>query len=985
MFVFLLNNPDMERQIAGLKAIPFTVHTGKAMFDLLLAVSESNSGLRAELVYNRELFDESTILRMVSQLGRILVAVGDDPESRISELPLLSAEEQRQLLLEWNNTAQEFTAQQEFIHQAIERQARQGPWCIAVVFEGAALTYAELNENANRLARKLHSLGAGRGTLVGICMERSLEMVVGLVGILKAGAAYVPLDPNYPRERLAWMMQDADTPVLLIQEKFRDRLCETGARVLSIDAQWSSEIAPCNGANPDVPLTGDDLVYVIYTSGSTGKPKAAMNTHSGIRNRLLWGQETFQLSNDDRVLQKTPFSFDVSVWEFFWPLIVGARLVVARPGGHQDTGYLVKLIQEQRITIIHFVASMLQIFLEEADAANCATLKRVMCSGEALSLELKDKFFFKFDCELHDLYGPTEASVEVTWWECRKDGLRTVPIGRPIANTRMYVLDEEMQPTPIGVPGELYIGGTGVARGYWRRPELTAERFVPDLFSPTGGELLYRTGDVARYHRDGWIEYLGRTDHQVKIRGFRIELGEIEAALLHQESVKEAVVLCYEHNPGDKRLAAYVVCAEQAQETQSRVEELKAGIREELPSYMVPSAFVLLEKMPLLPNGKVNRNGLPAPELSTLPANAYVGPRNMIELQLVQIWEELLSVQPVGVRDNFFDLGGHSLAAIQLSAHIRQQMGHTIPIGFLLQNPTIESLAVALREQVGGAKASCSALVKIKTGKGRVPLFFVHPVGGNVLCYAGLSRHLTSEQPFYGLQAPGEEQLISLEDMATHYLSCLRLVQAKGPYYIGGWSMGGAVAYEMGRQLEFGGEQAEIFLIDTQAPPFKFAHDDLDDQSLMAHFISDLESLTGKKTNISVQTVESLEKEQAVKIIANHLRERQIVPPEFGSEELATLFNLFTNNMRALLTYCPGPYAGPVTLMKSSASGREHLDPALGWRNLVTGLFEVVEIEGDHYSIVTGAQVARLPALLEEKLSHGGRLAEASHNQELEQ
>ena len=973
MFVFLLNSPDMEKQAGELKVSPYTVHTGRAMFDLLLAARESAQGLAVELAYNCELFDESTMVRMLSHFGRILETIAADPEMSISDLPLLHPHEQHQLLHEWNDTACEFASQPEFIHQFIELQALQRPSATAVVFEGERLTYAELNARANQLAHWLQSAGAGRDALVAICAERSFEMVAGLLGILKAGAAYVPLDPGYPKDRLAWMLHDTGAPVLLIQEKFRDRIPEVYARVLSLDTQWNSEVASHSDANLNVPLTGDDLAYVIYTSGSTGKPKAAMNAHRGIRNRLLWGQETFQLGPDESVLQKTPFSFDVSVWEFFWPLTVGARLVVARPGGHQDTSYLMRLVQEQGITTIHFVASMLQLFLDEADGASCPAVKRVMSSGEALSLELKEKFFTRFDCELHDLYGPTEASVEVTWWQCRKeDGLRTVPIGRPIANTRIYILDDEMQPVPVAVPGELYIGGTPVARGYWQRPELTAEKFIPDPFSQAGGERLYRSGDVARYHRDGWIEYLGRTDYQVKIRGFRIELGEIEAALLRQSNVKEAVVTAFEEKPGDKRLVAYMVPA--VEQEQPLFEQLKTRLREELPSYMVPSAFVLLEKMPLLPSGKVNRKALPEPELSSLPQSAYAGPRDTIELQLAQMWEELLSVQPIGIHDNFFELGGHSLKAVQLAVRIRKQFGYAVPIALFLQNPTIAMLATALREQ--GQEASRSALVKIKAGSGRPPLFFVHPVGGNVLCYASLAGYLGGEQPFYGLQSTRDERLTTIEEMAAHYLSSLREVQSQGPYHIGGWSLGGVIAYEIGKQLASMEEQAVIFMVDSQLPSAELKVPD--QRELLAYFVRDLESLIGSKTVIPWENLQNLASQEALEVIAEHLREQRIMPPEFSSEELLAIFNVFSTNLRALFAYRPAPYRGAVTLFTSSASVREHSDPALGWREFAAGNFEIAEIEGDHYSIMTGPQVTLLAAVLEDKLAGKERAVAAT-------
>jgi amino acid adenylation domain-containing protein len=968
MFVYLLNYPAMEREMAGLKVVPYKVHSGKAMFDLLFAVRDSEQGLKGELVYNCELFDESTIERMVSHFHMLLVGIVEDPQKQVSELRLLSTEEERWLLLDWNNTSCDYSCSDGFIHQQIERQAELRPRAMAVVFEGEKLTYAELNQKANQLARKLESIGAGRGSLIAVCMERSLEMVISLVATLKAGAAYVPLDPGYPGERLAYMIEDAQAPVLLVQRDLLDRLPEVGACVVAVDADWSNEIEPYASSNLNVPLAGEDLAYVIYTSGSTGKPKAAMNTHMGIRNRLLWGQETYRLTPEDKVMQKTPFSFDVSVWEFFWPLISGAQLVVAKPGGHRDGSYLVELIQQQGITTVHFVPSMLNMFLEETGLESCSSLKRVMCSGEALSLDLKERFFTRMDCELHNLYGPTEASVEVTYWECRKDdGIQSVPIGRPISNTRMYVLDREMCPVPMGVPGDLYIGGIGVARGYWRRAALTAEKFVPDPFSADKGSRLYHTGDIARYRNDGSIEYMGRTDYQVKIRGFRIELGEIEAVLLRQSEIKEAVVVAREERTGDKKLVAYLIPAKGMASGEGVIEKLKAGLKKELPHYMAPSAFVLLEKMPLLPNGKVDRKSLPAPEFDLLPHGAYVPPRDTLELQLVQIWEELLGVQPIGVRDNFFEVGGHSLRAVQLTARIRQQFGKSIPIAVLLQSATIEALAGALRRQTAKVERQ-QALIRMKAGGDRKPFFCVHPVGGNVLCYAGLARHLSAEQPFYALQSSSEDSA-SIQAMASHYLAEARSVQAQGPYLLGGWSMGGVVAFEMARQLQLAGEQAEVFLIDSLAPGLKPVEQTLDERTLLDYFVQDMEGISGKKLGLSGKKFQELEIADAASSILEQLRKQGITADEIEQQDLLALFHTFRDNLKALLGYSPMPIAGSLILIRSSSTGREQNDSFLGWSDLALGRFEMHEIEGNHYSIVTGADVNLLAALLEEKFA----------------
>ena len=973
MMVYLLNYPAMEREIAGLKVVPYKVHSGKAMFDLLLAIRDSGQGLKAELVYNCELFDESTVVRMVSQFHTLLRGIVERPEERISELKLLSGEEERRVLVEWNDRGREYGCEQGFIHQQIERQAELQPEAIAVEFEEERLTYEELNRRSNRWARKLQSEGVGRGTLVGICMERSLEMVVGLVAILKAGGAYVPLDPGYPRERLGYMMEDAGAPVTLVQARLLGRVSGVSGRVLAMDEEGEREIASWSSANLKVELEGEDLAYVIYTSGSTGEPKGAMNTHAGIRNRLLWMQEQYGLDGRDRVLQKTPFSFDVSVWEFFWPLMVGAGLVLARPGGHQDSRYLVQVMEEKGITTVHFVPSMLQIFLEESGVEGCSGLKRVICSGEALGVELEERFFKRMGCELHNLYGPTEAAVDVTYWECRaEEGQRTVPIGRPIANTQIYVLDGGMKPVPVGIAGELYIGGVGVGRGYWKRAGLTAEKYVANPFGGEGGGRLYRTGDVARYRGDGAIEYVGRADYQVKIRGFRIELGEIEAALMSQEGVKEAVVVAREEKSGDKRVVAYVV--PEGSDVGLSGGQLRQSLEKRLPAYMVPSALVLLETMPLSPNGKIDRKALPAPESDLLPHGAYLGPRDTLELQLVQIWEELLSVQPIGIRDNFFELGGHSLRAIQLTARIREQFGQSIPIAFLLQNATVEGLASILRGQV--ADPGRQALIRIKAGGDRRPFFCVHPVGGNVLCYSGLARRLSTAQPFYALQSP-DRRLVTIEDMAGYYLECVRSVQAAGPYLLGGWSMGGVIAFEMGRQLGLGRESAEVFLIDTIAPNFNLKHEPPDDSLLLKYFIQDLEGMVGKRLELSAEAAHGLETVPAIDVILEYLGKQQIVWAGLSVEELTHLFNLFRDNLTALLSYNPASYTGALTLIRSSATSQEESDPSLGWSGLAVGGLEMYEIEGDHYSIVTGSNVNLLAALLEQQLAERSRLVVA--------
>ncbi len=687
MFV-LENAPINFPEPSGLALSLLEMPVATAKFDLTLTMRQTQQGLIGKFEYNTDLFDAATITRMAGHFQTLLEAIAANPQHRLFDLPLLTETEQHQLLVEWNDTQADYPNQ--CIHQLFEEQVERTPDAVAVVFEDRQLTYRELNQRANQLARHLNKLGIKPDVLVGICVERSLEMVVGVLGILKAGGAYVPLDPANPPERLAFMLSDARVPVLLTQSLLIEKLPLQSTQVICLDTDWQA-IAQQPQSNPNSDVSTDNLVYVIYTSGSTGIPKGAMNTHQGISNRLLWMQDAYQLTPQDRVLQKTPFSFDVSVWEFFWPLLNGARLIVAQPGGHQDTAYLVKLIAREKITTLHFVPSMLQIFLEESGIETLTSIQRVICSGEVLSLELQKRFFARLKAELHNLYGPTEAAIDVTFWQCqRQSNLPFVPIGRAIANTQIYLLDSEGQPVPIGIPGELHIGGEGLARGYLDRPELTAEKFIPHPFSNKPGTHLYKTGDLARYLPNGEIEYIGRIDHQVKIRGFRIELGEIEAVLSQHPQVQTTVVVAWKDKPNSKRLAAYFV---PNNNQTPNTTELRNFLKARLPEYMLPSVFVMLEAIPLTSNGKVNRKALPAPDSSRPElAAVFVAPRTPVEIKLAEIWCELLRLEQVGIYDNFFDLGGDSILSIQIS-HKANQAGLQLTSKQLFDRQTIAELA----------------------------------------------------------------------------------------------------------------------------------------------------------------------------------------------------------------------------------------------------------------------------------------------------
>nr|QEO74530.1 condensation domain-containing protein [uncultured bacterium] len=671
-------------EIPGLRFLPLPATSGTARFDLHLALTEIPSGLLADVEYNRDLFDPATITRLLGHLRLLAEGAVRNPQARLSGLPLLSDGESHQIRLGWNDTqAQRRTGLT--LPALFAQQVARTPEAPAVTFEHTTLSYRELDRISGRLAARLLDLGVQPDTAVGVLIERSVEMVAALLALLKAGAAYLPLDPEYPAERLGWILGDARVSVLLAQERLLPALPSTQAHVLCLEAGWEGDGEPGSRTG----LSDQSLAYVLYTSGSTGKPKGVMIPHQGIVNRLLWMQETYGLTREDRVLQKTAYSFDVSVWEFFWPLITGAHLVVARPGGHRDGAYLAELIRRERVTVLHFVPSMLQAFLEEPDLCGCASLRLVVASGETLTPELRRRFGERLNARLENLYGPTEASVDVTSWNCATEARGgIVPIGRPVANTRIHLLDRALSPVPIGIPGELSIGGMQLARGYFNRPDLTAERFVPAPGGEGTGDRLYRTGDLARFLPDGAVEYLGRLDFQVKIRGFRIELGEIEAVLASHPAVRDAVVLARAEGAGDRSLVAYIVPRHEAA---CDISELRAFLAAQVPEHMLPPAWVMLNKLPLTPSGKVDRKALPAPGAAA--ARDSVAPRSPLEQVLAGIWAELLKVERVGLADNFFDLGGDSIKAVRLVSRVNERLGADLRVQDVFKHQTVGPLA----------------------------------------------------------------------------------------------------------------------------------------------------------------------------------------------------------------------------------------------------------------------------------------------------
>ena len=719
--VFFNLNPRVD--LSGFAPLQAQMHEGRKLGllgEVIFNFYETPQALTLDLHHSTEFFSPQRAAELLADLQALLSEITQTTSAPVrTPAPTSTLSPQDLARLQAFNATDTAYETGLRLGDLISRSAQQHPDAIAVRFEGQDITYAQLDQQAWALAHRLRAQGVVPGTLVGVCLERSIELVAALVGVVYSGGAYVPLDPAYPKERLTHMCEDASMTVIVTRPAEWAKAGSAfpaSAHILHIDA-------PAPSSRQTGPLVGtpQDPAYVIFTSGSTGRPKGAMNAHQGIVNRLQWMQQEYQLTAQDRVIQKTPYSFDVSVWEFFWPLMTGATVVVVKPEGHRDASYLAGLIRQERVTVLHFVPSMLHLFLEEPGLDQCTSVRQVLCSGEALPIDAVDRFF---EClphaQLGNLYGPTEAAVDVTWWACRPhDPRRIVPIGRPIANTQMHVLDEHLRRLPVGAEGELYIGGVQVGMGYAARPDLTAERFLPDPFNPGGR--LYKTGDVGRWLDDGSIEYLGRADHQVKIRGNRIELGEIETQLTSHPQVNRCVVVAREFGPGDVRLVAYIV----PNGTPPEAAQVKAHLSAQLPEYMLPQHTVILDTIPLLPNGKIDRKALPAPAepRAAAHASAAQAPRNELEQAIAQAMQTMLKVPQVGIDDDFFALGGHSLLAARVIGQLNKQRGLQLTLRSLFEAPTVAKLARAIEQQSGAANpAAQRAPIVHRAQQGTAPL-----------------------------------------------------------------------------------------------------------------------------------------------------------------------------------------------------------------------------------------------------------------------
>jgi amino acid adenylation domain-containing protein len=807
--MFALQNLSTDsEQTGGLSITPFRVGGGtNAKFDLTLTVSERHDGLATNFEYNTDIFDSATIQAMQEHWHTLLQGIVADPDRAVSDLPLLSADERNRTLIAFNQTDADYR-QDACFHQLFEEQVERTPNAVALVSGQKRVTYVELNRRANQIANHLLARGLKSGSLVGVYLERSPEMVVAILGVLKAGAAYVPLDPAYPSDRIKFIVEDSQLQILLTQKSLIEQLPADPSHVVCLDAELSA-ITSQPATGPSTNVKSEDLAYVLYTSGSTGKPKGVQIQHRSLVNFLTSMAKEPGLHRDDILLAVTTLSFDIAGLELFLPLTVGASIVLATREQAVDGAQLLRLMNQSSVTVMQATPSTWRMLIESGWKGNPEL--KVLCGGEALPRELAEQLLPRCR-QLWNMYGPTETTIWSSIYRVTDVNWSAAPIGRPIANTQMYVLDKHLQPVPAGVIGELYIGGDGVAQGYWRRPELTAERFIPDPFRANTGARLYRTGDQVRYLRNGNIQYLGRLDTQVKVRGYRIELGEIESVLATHPTVEQAAVVVREDSPGDPRLVAYLVLKPGESST---VAEWRTHLKASLPEYMVPSSFVCLDQFPLTPNRKIDRRALPRPESNTEPSEA-TSARDELEALLLSIWKRVLGVASVGITDNFFELGGHSLLAVRLLSEIEKATGRAIPLAALFRGATVEYLARIVREE---GTPRHQVILSIQEGGSQLPFFGIVTPGMNALGYIALARHLGPDQPLYRIQGPGARlkgrsyTKAEFENLAAEYIDAMKTVQPQGPYYLGGMCEGARIAFDMARILEARGEEVGLLAI----------------------------------------------------------------------------------------------------------------------------------------------------------------------------
>ncbi len=954
----LQNVPIPDLKMAGLDVSFVHVESGNSRFDLSLYLTDWPEGLTGTLEYSKDLFDRSSITRMIERFQILLESIVANPNERISRLALLTAGEKEEMP-RLNQTLSAY-ARQSTVDDLIEAQVERTPDAVAVSFEDRRISYRELNAKANQVAHYLRSIGVRPETLVGIYMNRSIEIVFALLGVLKAGAAYVPLDSIQPMQRLRFMMEDAALSAILTEQGLQNDLPEPPIRVC-IGAR-APILAGLPVENPVTETDPENLAYVIYTSGSTGRPKGVQISHRAVVNFLETMKKHPGMASEDVIAAVTTISFDIAGLEVLLPLTVGAQVRLIGREEAADGMALAQRLDQYQASIMQATPATWRLLIEAGWKGGPAL--KALCGGEALNRDLAEEMLARCGC-LWNMYGPTETTIWSTVYPL-KEAEHTPPIGRPIANTETYILDEGKELVPLGLPGELHIGGEGLSRGYMNRPGLTAEKFVPDGI---GGGRIYATGDLARYLPDGAIEYLGRIDSQVKLRGYRIELGEIEAILEKHESIKQAAVMIRNDGGREERLAAYVVL----KDTDLDTNEIRSYLRERLPEYMAPSAFVSMERLPMTASGKVDRKALPKPDDRNQSHEIRVAPRNSIEHGLVEIWREILGIEEIGIEDDFFDLGGHSLLGLRLMWRLRERFGANLPVSVLFRARTIAELAGLISSEGDQHGAAASIVVSIKAGRGTPPLFCVHPAGGHVMIYNELSAHLPDKQTIFGIQSRAldqpENEYESVEQMAEAYAAEVKRHQPRGPYYLLGWSMGGVLAVSVSKALEGGGDEVGfVGLVDANESIHREGErgDELAGLALAfgGGMADALLSLSEDEQRALEAEFIALEPKERVKRATKWGQDRGLLP-DFPAEIFERRV-ILTNRHLALLRghRAPTIQAGLCVWWAGDKSQKNRTD----WTSHTKGAVHAETVQGNHFSVMSGAHCEELAGRIRERL-----------------
>ncbi|MGI9543935.1 MAG: amino acid adenylation domain-containing protein [Cyclobacteriaceae bacterium] len=933
VMLVLQSMPLVESSFDGIKMNPERLATGTSKFDLYLELKENEQGIKGSLEYNCDLFEGATIERMITNFGILLEQITTNPDQTIGNIPLLSPREQQFLMEEVNHTFSEYPEEM-CLHHWFESQAASTPHKVAIQFKETSISYGELNQRANQLAHHLISQGVGPDQLVGLCVDRGIEMVIGLLGILKSGSAYLPMDPAFPKDRLLYMLEDASSSVLITTQNLKDTFPDYEGNLVLLDQDWGV-IEQRAHNTPLTEVSTSNLAYVIYTSGSTGKPKGVQLEHGNVVNFLHSMQKEPGLEASDVLLSVTTLSFDIAVLEIFLPLVTGATLVLVDKQTTLDGKALVKELSTRDVTVMQATPATWRLMID-AGWDKTPNLK-ILCGGEAMPRDLATQLLDKGG-SLWNEYGPTETTI---WSTLQKVENRqgVIAIGRPIANTQIYILDSQLQLVPRGAIGELHIGGDGLARGYLNREELTAERFITNPFDVTGSSRIYKTGDYARILRNGEIECLGRMDYQVKVRGFRIELGEIETSLKSHSSVHDAVVSVQGVGGPAARLVGYII----PENGEIDSGDIKAFLQKELPDYMIPGIYMTVDSFPLTPNGKIDRKSLPEPDGVPAESVDYQPATSELESQLVEMWESLLGVKRVGVTDGFFDLGGHSLLAAQLFLRIDKKFGKSLPLASLFESPTIKHQAKMIESNNG--KSSWPSLVPVQPKGSSPPLFLVHGAEGNVLLYRELAQILNRyDQPVYALQSQGLDGRSSfipqMEEMAQHYVDEIIKKFPDGPYFLGGYCLGGTIAFEMARQLQKMGKQVgPVIMLES----YNIQSIDFSKRTRLSVLYNKFQNLLYHFENLMKANNKSkffLIKYQAERarfsVALDRLKERfkngfkKVSDSDYIHLKIAEL------NDKAQLAYKPTGFDGKIVLIKPDKFFKGLDDPQFGWQGLAS-------------------------------------------------